>query len=48
MLAGTLASIHNLYFINKLVEDIRQSLINENFYEFKEQFLKDYYKEKTL
>jgi queuine tRNA-ribosyltransferase len=48
MLAGTLASIHNLYFINKLVEDIRQSLINENFYEFKEQFLKDYYKEKAL
>lgn len=45
MLAGTLASIHNLYFINKLVEDIRQSLINENFYEFKEQFLKNYYKD---
>lgn len=48
MLAGTLASIHNLYFINKLVEDIRQSLINENFYDFKDSFLKDYYKEKTL
>jgi queuine tRNA-ribosyltransferase len=45
MIAGTLASIHNLYFINKLVEDIRQSLINENFYEFKEQFLKNYYKD---
>ncbi len=48
MLAGTLASIHNLYFINKLVEDIRQSLINENFYEFKEQFLKDYYKDQKF
>lgn len=44
MLGGTLASIHNLYFINKLVEDIRQSLINENFYEFKDEFLKGYYK----
>jgi queuine tRNA-ribosyltransferase len=43
MLAGTLASIHNLYFINKLVADIRQSLIDENFYSFKENFLKEYY-----
>lgn len=48
MIAGTLASIHNLYFINKLVEDIRQSLINENFYEFKDQFLKDYYKDQKF
>ncbi len=48
MLAGTLASIHNLYFINKLVEDIRQSLINENFYEFKEQFLKNYYNDQKF
>ncbi len=45
MLAGTLASIHNLYFINKLVADIRQSLIDEKFYEFKEQFLNKYYKQ---
>jgi queuine tRNA-ribosyltransferase len=44
MLAGTLASIHNLYFINKLVADIRQSLIDEKFYEFKEQFMSQYYK----
>jgi queuine tRNA-ribosyltransferase len=44
MLAGTLASIHNLYFINKLVADIRQSLIDEKFFEFKEQFISQYYK----
>lgn len=44
MLAGTLASIHNLYFINTLVADIRQSLIDEKFYEFKEQFMSQYYK----
>lgn len=44
MLAGTLASIHNLYFINTLVADIRQSLIDDKFYEFKEQFMNQYYK----
>jgi queuine tRNA-ribosyltransferase len=44
MLGGTLASIHNLYFINKLVADIRQSLLDEEFFEFKELFLKKYYK----
>lgn len=43
MLGGTLASIHNLYFINKLVADIRTALLGETFFEFKEQFLKKYY-----
>jgi len=45
MLAGTLASIHNLYFIIKLVDDIRQSILDERFSEFKEGFLKGYYNE---
>ncbi|HQV64636.1 MAG TPA: tRNA guanosine(34) transglycosylase Tgt, partial [Candidatus Paceibacterota bacterium] len=45
MIGGTLTSIHNLYFINKLVADIRQSLIDDKFFEFKEEFLKGYYKE---
>ncbi|MEI6581126.1 MAG: tRNA guanosine(34) transglycosylase Tgt [bacterium] len=40
MLAGTLASIHNLYFIVNLVKKIRQSILDDNFYEFKEEFLK--------
>ena len=44
MMGATLASIHNLYFINKLVADIRESLIQDTFFEFKEQFLKLYYK----
>lgn len=44
MLAGTLASIHNLYFINTLVADIRQSLIDDTYTEFKQDFLKSYYK----
>ena len=46
MLAGTLASIHNLYFIVNLVKKIRQSILDDNFFEFKESFLKDYTKEK--
>ncbi len=44
MLAGTLASIHNLYFITHLVDKIRQSILDESFFEFKEEFLKRYYK----
>ncbi|MCK5286062.1 MAG: tRNA guanosine(34) transglycosylase Tgt [Candidatus Pacebacteria bacterium] len=44
MLAGTLASIHNLYFIVNLVEKIRQSILDDNFFEFKEEFLKGYSK----
>jgi queuine tRNA-ribosyltransferase len=46
MLAGTLASIHNLYFIVNLVKRIRQSILDDNFFEFKEEFLKEYLKNK--
>lgn len=42
MLAATLASIHNLYFIVNLVKSIRQSILDDNFFEFKEEFLKKY------
>lgn len=42
MLAGTLSSIHNLYFIVNLVKSIRQSMIDDRFYEFKEEFLAKY------
>jgi queuine tRNA-ribosyltransferase len=44
MLAGTLASIHNLHFIVSLVARIRQSIIDENFFELQESFLKGYLK----
>lgn len=44
MLGCTLASIHNLYFINKLVADIRKSLLDDTFFTFKDSFLKRYYK----
>jgi queuine tRNA-ribosyltransferase len=45
MLAGTLASIHNVYFIVNLVKKIRQSIIDDNFFEFKKEFLRNYLKE---
>jgi len=44
MLAGTLASIHNLYFIVNLVKKIRQSILDDKFFEFKDEFLKGYNK----
>lgn len=44
MLAGTLASIHNLHFIVNLVKDIRQSILDDRFHEFKEEFLRNYQK----
>lgn len=39
-----LASIHNLRFIVKLTEEIRQSIIEQRFYELKRNFLGRYYK----
>lgn len=42
MEAATLASIHNIYFITKLVKDMRQSILDEKFFEFKNEFLKNY------
>ena len=38
-----LASIHNLRFIVRLTEEIRESILNGNFTEYKESFLKRYY-----
>lgn len=44
MLAGTLASIHNLYFIVNLVKNIRQSILDDNFFIYKKEFLQNYLK----
>lgn len=46
MLAGTLASINNLWFIVHLVDRIRDSILEDRYFEFKEEFLKRYYKDK--
>jgi len=42
MLAATLASIHNIYFITGLVAGIRQAIVDGNFAEFKERFFEKY------
>jgi len=42
MLAATLASIHNLYFIVNLVKEMRKKILKGKFGEFKEDFLKEY------
>jgi queuine tRNA-ribosyltransferase len=39
MLAGTLASIHNLYFLVNLTKQIRQSILDDSFAQFKKDFL---------
>lgn len=44
MLAGTLASIHNLKFLTKLVDDAREAILDGTFKEFKDTFIKRYYK----
>lgn len=41
-----LSSIHNLRFILRLTEEIRESMINGTFETYKNEFLKDYYRNK--
>lgn len=43
MLAGTLASIHNLKFLTTLVDDAREALEKGTFLQFKNEFIKRYY-----
>ena len=45
MLGATLASVHNLYFVTKLVDEIRASILSETFFEYKKSFLDTYYGE---
>lgn len=43
-LSGTLISIHNERFIIKLVDDIRASIEDGTFYDFRDSFLANYYR----
>ena len=43
MLAGTLASIHNLYFIIHMVDKMRETMVSGDFENYKKNFLKKYY-----
>ena len=47
MLGATLLTIHNEFFIVNLVAKMRQSIIDDNFFEFKEEFLGRYYATKV-
>jgi queuine tRNA-ribosyltransferase len=44
MEAATLGSIHNLFFINTLVANMRIAILSGTFFEFKDSFLKTYLK----
>jgi queuine tRNA-ribosyltransferase len=44
MTAATLASIHNLHFILRLVESMRASILDDSFLDFKKDFCSKYYK----
>jgi len=46
VLGLTLASIHNERFVVKTVDDIRKSIEQDNFFEYKKEFLGQYYGEK--
>ena len=41
-LGGTLLSIHNIRFLIKLTEEVRESIKNNKFIEYKEQFINKY------
>ena len=43
LLSNTLATIHNERFIVRLVDNIRSSIKNNTFYDFKNEFLNNYY-----
>lgn len=42
MLAATIASLHNLYFITTLMKNIRTSILESRFEAYREEFLKTY------
>lgn len=42
MLAATLASVHNLYFLVNLTKNIRQSIIDDTYFEYKAKFLSSF------
>ena len=43
MLGSRLLSIHNLRFLTRLTEDLRECIKNDNIEEYREEFIKNYY-----
>jgi tRNA-guanine family transglycosylase len=37
-----LASIHNIYFIVNIVKGMRESMIDDTFYEYRDEFMKEW------
>ena len=46
MLGSRLLSIHNLRFLTRLTEDLRECIKNDNILEYREEFIKNYYQGK--
>ena len=43
MLGSRLLSIHNLRFLIRLTEDLRECIKNDNILEYRDSFIKNYY-----
>ena len=43
---ATLLSIHNIRYLIRLTEDLREAIKNDTILEYRERFIKDYYGEK--
>ena len=43
MLGARLLSIHNLRFLTRITEDLRECIKNDNILEYKDEFIKNYY-----
>ena len=43
MLGSRLLSIHNLRFLVRLTEDLRECIKNDNIFEYRQEFIKNYY-----
>ena len=48
MLGSRLLSIHNLRFLTRLTEDLRQCIKNNNILEYRDEFIKNYYGDKDF
>ena len=48
MLGSRLLSIHNLRFLTRLTEDLREAIKNDNILEYRDNFVKDYYGDKNF
>ena len=46
MLGARLLSIHNLRFLTRLTEDLRECIKNNNILEYRAEFIKNYYQGK--